>query len=59
MGIYAGMDVSDKTTHLCVVDGEGLVIRRDCVASDPEVLVKWLKKHCAGLERVVLEIARA
>ncbi len=35
MGIYAGMDVSDKTTHLCVVDGEGAVVRRDVVASDP------------------------
>jgi transposase len=53
------MDVSDKTTHLCVVDAEGLVIRRDVVASDPEVVAKWLNKHCAGnhrgLVRVVLE----
>jgi transposase len=55
MGIYAGMDVSDKTTHLCVVDAEGVVIRRDVVASDPEVLSKWLRRHCAGLDRVVLE----
>lgn len=55
MGIYAGMDVSDKTTHLCVVDGAGVVVRRDVVASDPEVLAKWLKRHCPGLERVVLE----
>jgi hypothetical protein len=51
MGIYAGMDVSDKTTHLCVVDAEGLVIRRDVVASDPEVLAKWLKRHCVELLR--------
>lgn len=59
MTIYAGLDVSDKSTHICVVDAEGAVIRRDCVASDPEVLAKWLKKHCsgagAGLGRVVLE----
>lgn len=55
MTIYAGLDVSDKTTHVCVVDGEGTVIRRDQVASDPEVLAKWLKQHCAGLVRVVLE----
>jgi transposase len=59
MGIYAGMDVSDKTTHLCVVDAEGLVIRREVVSSDPEVVAKWLNKHCAGkhggLARVVLE----
>lgn len=49
MGIYAGMDVSDKATHLCVVDGEGVVIRRDVVASDPEVLAKWPNKSCHDL----------
>ena len=55
MTIYAGLDVSDKATHICVVDGEGVVLRRDVVASDPEVLAKWLTKHCTGLTRVVLE----
>ena len=55
MTIYAGLDVSDKTTHVCVVDAEGAVIRRDVVASDPDVLAKWLKRHCKGLVRVVLE----
>jgi transposase len=55
MTIYAGLDVSDKQTHVCVVDAEGKVIRRDCVASDPEALAQWLKRHCAGLTRVVLE----
>jgi transposase len=55
MTIFAGMDVSDKTTHLCVVDGAGVVIRRDVVAGDPEFLAKWLRRHCGGLVRVVLE----
>jgi transposase len=55
MGIFAGLDVSDKTTHVCVVDGEGVVLRRDVVATDPDVLAKWLGKHCASLVRVVLE----
>ena len=55
MKIFAGLDVSDKTTHICVVDGEGVVVRREVVASDPEVLAKWLKRHCSGLVRVVLE----
>ena len=55
MTIYAGLDISDKTTHICVVDAGGMVVRRDCVASDPDVLAKWLKRHCAGLVRVVLE----
>ena len=55
MTIYAGMDVSDKATHICVVDAKGDVIRRDVVASDPDVLAKWLNRHCQGLTRVVLE----
>lgn len=55
MSIYAGLDVSDKTTHICVVGAEGSVLKRDVVASDPEVLSKWFGKHCSGLARVVLE----
>lgn len=55
MSIYAGLDVSDKTTHICVVDVEGKVLWRDVVASDPDVLAKWLNRHCTGLVRVVLE----
>lgn len=55
MSIYAGLDVSDKTTHICVVDAEGAVMRRDVVASDPEVLAKWFGRHCPDLTRVVLE----
>ena len=37
MTIYAGLDVSDKATHICMVDDEGAVVRRDVVASDPEL----------------------
>lgn len=33
MTIYAGLDVSDKATHVCVVDGDGVVVRRDVVAT--------------------------
>jgi len=49
MSIYAGLDVSDKTTHICVVDIDGKVFRRDVVVSDPDVLAKWLNKHCTDL----------
>jgi len=55
MTIYEGLDVSDKTTHICVVDSEGVVLRRDVVASDPDVLAKWFDRHCPDLEQVVLE----
>lgn len=55
MSIFAGLDVSDKTTHLCVVDADGVVLKRDVVASDPAVLAKRFGKHCSGLPRAVLE----
>lgn len=55
VGIFAGLDVSDKSTTICVVDGAGAVLERAVVASDPDVLAKWLAKHCPGLERVILE----
>jgi transposase len=55
MIIYAGLDVSDKTTHVCVVDGAGGLVWRGECATDPEVLAKTLRKHAPGLARVVLE----
>lgn len=45
MMMYAGLDVSDKTTHICGVDSVGAVFRRDVVASDPDVLAKWFERH--------------
>jgi transposase len=44
-----------KTTHICVVDADGKVLCRDVVASDPDILAKWLNRHCAELGRMVLE----
>jgi len=55
MSIYAGLDVSDKTKHICVVDVEGRAVRRDVVVSDPDVLARWLNRHYLDLARVVLE----
>jgi len=55
MTIYAGLDVSDKTTHICVVDGAGKILWRGVCATDPQVLSSTLRRHAAGLARVVLE----
>lgn len=41
--IYAGLDVSDKTTHICAVDNDGKVAWRGVCATDPEVLAAQLK----------------
>ena len=55
MKIFAALDVGDKVTHVCVVDGEGAIVWRGACATDPEVLAASLDRHAGGLARVVLE----
>ena len=43
MNYYVGIDVSLEASSLCVVDGDGKIIREDKVASEPEDLVSWLR----------------
>ena len=52
---YAGLDVSDKMTHVCVTDGSGVVAWAGACATDPEVIARTLKSRAPGLARVVLE----
>lgn len=53
--LYAGLDVSDRLTHICIVDGEGAIVWRGACATDPDVLAKTLERHAPDLTRVVLE----
>ena len=58
--VYAGLDVSDKLTHVCVVDGTGAVLWAGACATDPDVIARTLKtrtpkRGAKGLARVVLE----
>ena len=53
--VYAGLDVSDKSTHLCVVDGSGRVVWAGACATDPDAIVRTLKTRAAGLVRVHAE----
>ena len=55
MTLYAGLDVGSKATHLCLVDGEGVILWRGACATDPEALAFALRKHAPGLARAVLE----
>ncbi|MFN9712068.1 MAG: IS110 family transposase [Alphaproteobacteria bacterium] len=55
MEVYVGLDVSDKSTHLCVVDGSGATVWSGACATDPEVIARTLKARAAGLVRVILE----
>jgi transposase len=52
---YAGLDVSLKETAICVVDDAGKIVFERMVATDPQVIAKYLAKHAPGLERFGLE----
>ena len=55
MSFYLGLDVSDKTTHLCAVDADGQVGWRGVCATDPEAIAGTIERHCGPVARVVLE----
>jgi len=40
---YAGLDVSLELTNVCVVDAQGQVVGEAKVASEPEVLIRFLQ----------------
>lgn len=56
---YAGLDVSDRLTHICIVDCEGGIVWRGACATDPEVLARTLGRHAPDLARVLLETSWA
>ena len=53
--VYVGLDVSDKSTHVCVVDGVGTTVWSGACATDPEVIARTLERRAPGLVRVILE----
>ncbi|WP_424139390.1 IS110 family transposase [Roseomonas chloroacetimidivorans] len=53
--LYCGLDVSLKQTALCVVDGDGRVVREARLATDPEVISRFLQENELGCERIGLE----
>jgi transposase len=55
MRMYAGLDVSDKATHVCVVDAEGSILWRGVCATDPQAIAAVLLRHAPQVARVVLE----
>ena len=48
MRYYVGLDVSVKTTAVCIVDESGKVIKERSLATEPATLADWLGK--TGLE---------
>jgi transposase len=55
MTTFAGLDVSQAKTTICIVDGRGGVTWRGSCATTPKAIMQTLAKRAASLERVGLE----
>jgi len=52
MRYYAGLDVSVKSTAVCIVDETGKIVKERSLATEPESLADWLAKTGLSLELV-------
>ncbi len=52
---YAGIDVSLECSSVCIVDGDGKMVREGKVASDPGALICWFAGLGFAIERIGLE----
>jgi transposase len=52
MTYYVGLDVSVKTTSVCIVDEAGKIMKERSLSTEPEVIAAWLGKTGLAFERV-------
>lgn len=55
MTSFAGLDVSQQETHVCVVAADGAVLFRGRCRTDPEAIHAVLANAASALRRAVLE----
>ena len=52
---YAGIDVSLEASHICIVDGQGKILKEAKVLSEPDALIAWFVAYGAPMTRIGLE----
>ena len=52
---YAGIGVSLESSHICIVDATGRIIREVKVASEPADLITWFGSFGLKVIRIGLE----
>jgi transposase len=52
---YVGLDVSQKTTAICVVDEEGGTLAEGVVATEPEAIAVFVRRRAPGAARIGME----
>jgi hypothetical protein len=55
MKYYVGLDVSMKTTSLCIVDEKGKIIQEANIATDPDALAEVIRSASLPIELVGIE----
>ena len=55
---HAGIDASLESSCICVVDGNGRIVREGKACSDPEALIAWFRELGLVLARIGLEAGR-
>ena len=55
MKYYAGLDISNAETSICIVDENGNIVKEAKVLSDPESIHRYLQKTSFKFEKIGLE----
>jgi transposase len=55
MKYYTGLDISMKTTSVCVINQEGKKMFEEVVDTDPDAIVEVLRKTKLSMEKIAIE----
>lgn len=55
MKYYAGLDISNKDTSICILDVDGNIVKEAKVLSDPDSINRYLKKTGLHFENIGIE----